>query len=210
MSSWYEGESVNTSQMDIKRNTRDVRTWKKIISRHILHQHWYTCPIALPVRRNPSVLTAVSATSTPPSRTLHQRNVCNPDVNRFTRQTLPTANWKHFFMKILITESFCPQNTHNRTLFFVSTFKQGRHFDYWNQPMNMRVCYLDCHEAGLRCYLVIQKTYYVHYSCFTCVCDQFTDSPSYIFTAHKARWGLQRVRILWDSNPDTSVVQPIA
>jgi hypothetical protein len=32
----------------------------------------------------------------------------------------------------------------------------SRHFDYWNQPlsMRMRVCYLDCHEAGPRCYLV--------------------------------------------------------
>jgi hypothetical protein len=29
--------------------------------------------------------------------------------------------------------------------------------DYWNQPLNMRVrvCYLDCHEAGLCCYLMI-------------------------------------------------------
>jgi hypothetical protein len=35
--------------------------------------------------------------------------------------------------------------------------KHGRHFDYWNQPMNMsmHVCYLDCHEAGLCYYLVI-------------------------------------------------------
>jgi hypothetical protein len=33
----------------------------------------------------------------------------------------------------------------------------GRHFDYWNQPVNpcMPVCYLDCHEAGLCCYVVI-------------------------------------------------------
>jgi hypothetical protein len=32
-----------------------------------------------------------------------------------------------------------------------------RHFDYWNQPLNMRmrVSYVDCHEAGLCCYLVI-------------------------------------------------------
>jgi hypothetical protein len=35
--------------------------------------------------------------------------------------------------------------------------KHGHHFDYWNQPPNMciRVCYLDDHEAGLCCYLVI-------------------------------------------------------
>jgi hypothetical protein len=35
---------------------------KTFISWHVLHQHWYTCPIALPVRRNPqhrSLLTVV-------------------------------------------------------------------------------------------------------------------------------------------------------
>jgi hypothetical protein len=46
--------------------------------------------------------------------------------------------------------------------------------------MRMRVCYLDCHEVGLCCYLVIHiETYYVHYSCFTSICDLFTDSPWY-------------------------------
>jgi hypothetical protein len=36
--------------------------------------------------------------------------------------------------------------------------KHGRHFYYWNQPLNMhvRVCYLHCIEAGLCCYLVIK------------------------------------------------------
>jgi hypothetical protein len=67
---------TNTSQIDIKRKTYDIGTR---ISRHILHQHWYTCPIALPVRRNPqhrSLLTVVSATSAPTVQPLrHQRNV---------------------------------------------------------------------------------------------------------------------------------------
>jgi hypothetical protein len=40
---------------------------------------------------------------------LHQRNVCHPAVNRFTRQTFPTVKRKHFFMNILCIESFCPQ-----------------------------------------------------------------------------------------------------
>jgi hypothetical protein len=52
-----------------------------------------------------------------------------------------------------------PSGTHNTyTLSFDSTLlKHGRHFDYWNQFLNMRmcVCYLDCHEAGLCCYLMI-------------------------------------------------------
>jgi hypothetical protein len=51
---------------------------KICISRHILHQHWYTCPIALPVRRNPqhrSLLTVVSANSVPPFHYLRFSNV---------------------------------------------------------------------------------------------------------------------------------------
>jgi hypothetical protein len=71
----------------------------------------------------------------------------------------------------------------NKSLLFGSIFfKHGRHFDYWNRPLNMRmrICYLDYHEAGLGCYLVIHiKTYYVHYRCLTSICDLFTDSPSY-------------------------------
>jgi hypothetical protein len=50
-----------------------------------------------------------------------------------------------------------PPKTHNRTLPFGSILKHDRNFDYWNQPpnMRMRVSYLDSHEAGLCCYLVI-------------------------------------------------------
>jgi hypothetical protein len=37
-------------------------------------------------------------------------------------------------------------------------FIYGRHFDYWNQPPNtrMRGWYLNRHQVGLCCYLVIQ------------------------------------------------------
>jgi hypothetical protein len=40
---------------------------------------------------------------------------------------------------------------------FFGILEHRRHYYYWNQPLNMRmrVCYLDCHEAGLCCYLVI-------------------------------------------------------
>jgi hypothetical protein len=65
----YEWDSVNRSQIDIKRKTCVFRTRNKTcISRHILHQHRYTCPIAWPVRRKPqntSILTVVSAISAP-------------------------------------------------------------------------------------------------------------------------------------------------
>jgi hypothetical protein len=64
-----------------------------------------------------------------------------------------------------------PTEAHNRTLLFDSSaLKHGRHFGYWNQPLIMRmcVCYLqlDCHEAGLCCYLVIHietlQLFYFH------------------------------------------------
>jgi hypothetical protein len=149
--------------MDIKHETYDIRTLKKktFISRHILHQHWYTCPIPLPVRRNPqhiSLLSVVSATYAPPFQPLrYQRNVCHPVANRFTWQKLHTVNKKHFFMNIFCIESFCPWKTHNITVLFGSTLKHGPHFDYWNQNVNMRmpVCYLQFHETGLCYYLLI-------------------------------------------------------
>jgi hypothetical protein len=49
-------------------------------------------------------------------------------------------------------------------LFGITLLKHGRHFDYWNQTMNMRmrVCYLECHEAGLCCYLVIHIENLLH------------------------------------------------
>jgi hypothetical protein len=110
--SLYEGESINRSQMDTKRKMWYSNLEKTFISRHILHQHWYTCPIALPVRRNLhhiSFLTVISATSAPQyQRLCHQRNVCHPVVNCFTWQTFPIINRKHFFMNILCIESFCP------------------------------------------------------------------------------------------------------
>jgi hypothetical protein len=43
-------------------------------------------------------------------------------------------------------------------LFFGSIpLKHGRHFNYWNHPLNigMRVWHLDCHETGLCYYLMI-------------------------------------------------------
>jgi hypothetical protein len=122
------------------------------ISRHILHQHWFTCPIALPVCPNPqhgSLLTVVSATSAHPIQPVRLSEIfatfLDPGVNRFTWQTLPTAKRKHFFVNILCIELFYPRKKHNIKLLFGSTqVKHGCHFDYRIQPLNMlmRFCYL--------------------------------------------------------------------
>jgi hypothetical protein len=136
---------------------------KKSFFRYILHQHWYICPIALPVRRNTqrrNLLTVVSATFAPPFQPFRQqRNVFHQGLNRFTLETLPAINRKHVFMNTICCESFSPQKTHKRTLLFGSILlKHGRRCDYWNKPLNMRmrVCYLDSKEAGLCCCLVMQ------------------------------------------------------
>jgi hypothetical protein len=66
----------------------------------------------------------------------------------------------HYFLDYSVHCVFCQHKKHNRTLFFcITLLKHCRHFYYWNQPpnMRMRVCYVDCHEAGLYCYLVIHK-----------------------------------------------------
>jgi hypothetical protein len=148
--------------MDTKRKACDIRSRKEkhFISRHILHQHWYTQPIALPVCRNPQhrcLLTAVSATSAPPFQTLrHQAKFfdtsLDPAVNRFTRHTLPTVNRKHVFMNILCIESFCPQkeSTTDRCSSVVHTLST---VVILTAGTSLWTC--ACHEAGLCCYLVI-------------------------------------------------------
>jgi hypothetical protein len=84
----------------------------------------------------------------------------DPVVNCFMRLTFPTANRKHFFMNILCIEPSCPQKTHNWIPLFGSTFlRHIRQFDYRNQSLKLRVCYLGCHEAGLCCYLMINIEY---------------------------------------------------
>jgi hypothetical protein len=123
--------------------------------------------MALPERRNPqhrNLFTVVSATSAPPFQPLrHERNVY--PVSRPSCETLyatNTCNRKHniFLYDYPLHWVVLPTKTYNRTLLFCSIhIKHGRHFNHWNQPLNMsmRVCYLDCQEAGLCCYLVIHK-----------------------------------------------------
>jgi hypothetical protein len=51
-----------------------------------------------------------------------------------------------------------------KSVFHSTLLMHGGHFDYWNQPLNMRMRfgYLYCHEAGLRCYLVIHIENLLH------------------------------------------------
>jgi hypothetical protein len=83
--------------------------------------------------------------------------------------------------EVLCIESFCPQKS-NRTMLFGSYTQARSPFGLLKSAfeVTLHVCFLDCHEAGLCCYLVIHiENYYIHHNCFTSICDLFTDSPSY-------------------------------
>jgi hypothetical protein len=161
----HERESLNRSQMDIKLKIRDIRTWEK---------HRYSCPVALPMRRDPQVFWLLSQ----PFLHLHFNLFVISDT--FATELWTALRDKHrkqetFLYEYFCIVYFCQQTTHERNLLFGNALlKNGGHFNYWNQPLNMRmrIWYLDCQEAGLCCYLEIQienllrplQLFYFHFS----------------------------------------------
>jgi hypothetical protein len=81
--------------------------------------------------------------------------------------------------------SFCPQESTTQRCSWV--VHSSRIVAILNtETMHMRVCYLDCHEAGLCCYLVIHiETYYGHYSGFTSILTYLLSLPCIILPRHK-------------------------
>jgi hypothetical protein len=91
---------------------------KKFISRHVLHEHWYTCPTALPVRRNPqhrslfdsclshfriSVSTSSSAKHLPPScEPVYATNTSHRKQDTFLHEY--PSHWVLLFTKTRTTE----------------------------------------------------------------------------------------------------------
>jgi hypothetical protein len=136
------------------------------ISRHILHQHWYTCPIALPARRNRQH-TVVSATSASPFHLLPISNVLErisrPSCESFYITNASYRKQEIFLyeyplhsvllpIKKLITER-CSSVVYSSSTVAILTIGTS----LWTC-----VCYLDCHEAGLCCYLVIHIVNLLH------------------------------------------------
>jgi hypothetical protein len=163
----YEEESANRTQMDIKR-----KVWYSNQGKKHLFLDMSSTNIDILV---PSLCQCIETRSIEVNSLLSQsiphlhfiicdfrtslREFLDPAVNRFTLQTLPTVNGKIFCMNILCIESLLHTKTCNKTLIFgIILLKHSRHFDYWNRPLNMRMhfCFLDCHEARLWCYLVIE------------------------------------------------------
>jgi hypothetical protein len=150
--------------MYIKRRTCDIRTWKKHlildISSANIDTHvpsLYQCVDTGSIRA--FFLTLISATTALPFQALsHQRNICHFIYEPLYVTNTSQRKQKTFLYEYPLHSVLLPTKTHNRTLLFIiRLLKHGRHFDYWNQPLNMRmsVCYLDSHEAGPCCYLVI-------------------------------------------------------
>jgi hypothetical protein len=89
----------------------------------------------------------------------------DPAVNRFTRQTLPTVNTKHFFMNTLYINPFTPQ----------------ARSPFWSPKPATEHAHARLLPRLSWSWAVLlpsdtQKTYYVHYNCFTSICDLFIDS----------------------------------
>jgi hypothetical protein len=154
--------------MDIKRKNMWYSNLKKktFISRYVLHQHRYICPIALPVRRNPQPRSVFDCcldhfriwSGNICEIRLFLRKFLEPVVNRFTRQTIPNLNRKRLFMNMLYIEPFFPQKPTTERC--SSTVRSSRtvailttETSIWT--WRMRFCYLDCFEAGLCCYLLL-------------------------------------------------------
>jgi hypothetical protein len=161
MSYGYEGGSVYTSQININRKECDFWTWKK---KHLFLDISSTNTDTLVPSLYQCVETQVLWLLSQPFP--------HPRFNLFViSETSATQLWtalrnKHFppwtgnisLWRSFALSPFAHKKTHSCTTLFVSTLlKHGRHSDYWNQSLNMRmrVCYLDYHEAGMCCYLVI-------------------------------------------------------
>jgi hypothetical protein len=160
---FYEGESVNTSQMDTKRKTCNIQTWKKHLFLDMPSTNINTLV--------PSLYQCVETRSIeviwPLSQPLvqHQLRLSNvlERISRPSCEPFYATNTSHrkqetFLYEYPLRWVLLPTRAHNRTLLiFTTLLKRGHYFHYCNLPLNMslRVCYLDYHEAGLCCYLVI-------------------------------------------------------
>jgi hypothetical protein len=140
--------------MDIKRKTCDIRTWRKhlfldISSTNIdtLVPSLYQCAEPAAQKCFDCCLNHFRTWSCHHLRLSNVfENISRPSCERFT--------WQISFA----LSPFAHKNAQQAATFRY-TSKHGRHYGHWNRPVNlsMRVCYLDCHEAGMCCYLVIHR-----------------------------------------------------
>jgi hypothetical protein len=158
----YDGEPVNGSQIDIKRKTCDIRTWKKhlfldISSTNIdtLVPSLYQCVRHL--LRLSNVLERISRPSREP---LYATNTSNREQEIF----LYGYTLHRVFAHKESTTEFCSSVVYTSSAVAILT-TETIHWTCACASAN-----LDCHEAGLCCYLVIHienllcplQLYYFH------------------------------------------------
>jgi hypothetical protein len=86
-------------------------------------------------------------------------------VSRPSCELLYATNTSHRKQETFLYEYPLPtKNAQQNAALQYYTPQHSRHFDYCNQPLNMClcICCLDCHEAGLCCYLVIHVENLLH------------------------------------------------
>jgi hypothetical protein len=125
----YEGESVKRSQMDIEHKTCDILTSKRHLYLDIFSiEHWYTYPIALPLRLNPQ----------------HVNKSIDSCLTHIRTSVWTSSSLREF---LLCSEFFCSHKTHNRTPLFCSTHLKPAS-EHAHARLLPRLC----------CYLVIHIT----------------------------------------------------
>jgi hypothetical protein len=145
----YYGQSVNRSQGDIKHKTCDIRTWEKHLFLDIsTTTNIYTLVPSLYLCVRTRSIEVFWLLSQPlPHLVGHHLRISNA-VDKISRpgcEPLYATNTSHskretFLCEYILHWVRLPTKTHNRTTLYGTTLiKHGRHFDYWNQPLNMRM-----------------------------------------------------------------------
>jgi hypothetical protein len=151
--------------MDIKREACDIRTWKEHLFLDISSTNIATLVLSLYHCIETRCVEVFWPLSQPLAHFIgHHLRLANGLERNSRRNCEPlyATNSSHRKQETFLYEYalslFASKNPHKRTLpFDCRILKHDRHFDCWNQLLNMGmcICYLDCHEAGLCCYLVI-------------------------------------------------------
>jgi hypothetical protein len=134
----YEGESVNRSQIDIKRKTCDIRSWKKHLFLEISSTNTDTLVPSLYQCAETRSIKVFSLLSQPlPNLVGHHQRLSKAleKISRPSCETLYATETSYrkqetFLYEYHLHRVLFPQKKHNRTLLLGSTLKNGRHFDY--------------------------------------------------------------------------------
>jgi hypothetical protein len=167
------------SQMDEKCKTCDIRTWKKKAYLDILSNNIDTLVPSLYQYIETRSIEVLGLLSQPlPHLVGHNVRFSNAleRISRPCYEPLRATHTSHLNISLWISfslSSFAHKKNHNRTLLFVSILlKHGRHVDYSNQPLNIRV-HVYCVDSWSFTVLLPSDTLRNPITSFTAVLLQF-------------------------------------